>query len=425
MQDYLSGLGNHFSSEAIEGTLPEYQNSPQKVAHGLYAEQLSGSAFTMPRHSNLKTWLYKINPSVKHTDFVHIEKPKNLITAPITKGVCPPNQMRWNKLNYIMNMDFIDSLVTMAANGDATSLSGSAVHIYYADKSMDRFFYNADGEMLIVPQEGKLLIRTELGELEVAPLEIALIPRGLKFQVKLLDNKCYGYICENYGAPFRLPELGPIGANGLAYTRDFLTPVAKFENINKEFDLVCKFEGKFWEAKIPYSPLDVVAWHGNYVPYKYDLQKFNTIGTISFDHPDPSIFTVLTSPSSIQGMANIDFVIFPPRWLVAEHTFRPPYYHRNIMSEFMGLITGQYDAKPDGFIPGGASLHNRMAAHGPDAIACDRAINKELKPEHLVDTMAFMFESNQTWKLTEFALKTESLQKNYLKCWQDIPVLFN
>lgn len=425
MQKYLSGFGNHFSSEAIEGALPKSQNSPQKAPLGLYAEQFSGSAFTMPRHSNLKTWLYRINPSVKHKEFMHIEKPKNLVTAPINK-ICPPNQMRWNKLDMLgAGIDFLDSLVTMVANGDATSLSGSAVHIYYANKSMDRFFYNADGEMLIIPQDGKLLLRTELGELELEPLEIALIPRGMKFQVKLLNNECYGYICENYGAPFRLPELGPIGANGLAYGRDFLTPVAKFENISKEFDLVCKFEGELWSAKINYSPLDVVAWHGNCVPYKYDLRKFNTIGTISFDHPDPSIFTVLTSATSVQGMANVDFAIFPPRWLVAEDTFRPPYYHRNIMSEFMGLIVGQYDAKPNGFMPGGSSLHNRMSAHGPDTDACIKAMNKNLKPEHLVNTMAFMFESNQTWRLTDFALTAEARQKDYLQCWQDIPVLFD
>ena len=333
--------------------------------------------------------------------------------------------MRWNRLDMPDNeCDFIDGLITIAANGCATSLSGSAIHIYRTNKSMTRFFYNADAEMLIVPQQGRLQIRTELGDLELEPLEVALIPRGIKFQVVLIDKDAYGYVNENYGAPFELPELGPIGANGLANPRDFLTPVAKYENLQGEVELVCKFEGELWQATLSASPLDVVAWHGNYVPYKYDLRKFNTIGSISYDHPDPSIFTVLTSPSNTQGMANVDFVIFPPRWLVAENTFRPPWFHRNLMSEYMGLIEGQYDAKAGGFVPGGGSLHNRMIPHGPDAPAVDKAMNKDLTPEFLGSTMAFMFESYMTWRLSEFAIKTDKLQDNYLDCWQNIPVLF-
>jgi homogentisate 1,2-dioxygenase len=287
------------------------------------------------------------------------------------------------------------------------------------------FFYNADAEMLFIPQSGGLLLRTEFGELEVKPLEIAVIPRGVKFQVKLLSDTAYGYIAENYGIPFKLPDLGPIGSNCLANPRDFLYPTAKYENISGDFELVCKFEGNFWSAKIHHSPLDVVAWHGNFAPYKYDLQRFNTIGSISYDHPDPSIFTVLTSSSAIAGMANIDFVIFPPRWLVMENTFRPPWFHRNLMSEFMGLINGVYDAKPDGFVPGGCSLHNRMSAHGPDANSSLNAMNKELVPEFLGDTMAFMLESFMPWIPTDFALNSPSLQDNYINCWQDIPVLFN
>ncbi len=424
MLEYLHGFNNHFSSETIENSLPKTQNSPQRAPFGLYAEQISGSAFTMPRAHNLKTWVYRIHPSVKHGTFKLIKKPINLYSTPFNHP-CPPNQMRWNPLPIPQHAtDFIDGINTMAGNGDISSLTGAATHIYVANKSMTRYFYNADGEMLIVPQHGQLLIKTELGELEVEPLEIVTLPRGIKFQVILKDEIAYGYICENYGAPFRLPELGPIGANGLANPRDFLSPMAKFEDINGDFELVCKFEGELWSATVNHSPFDVVAWHGNYVPYKYDLRKFNTIGTVSFDHPDPSIFTVLTSPTNTPGLANIDFAIFPPRWMVAENTFRPPYFHRNLMSEFMGLIRGQYDAKPDGFIAGGSSLHNRFAAHGPDADACKVAIERELKPIHLANTMAFMFESSNTWRVTPFALETPSLQPNYLDCWQAIEKSF-
>lgn len=289
---------------------------------------------------------------------------------------------------------------------------------------MERFFYNSDGEMIIVPQSGRLLIRTELGDIELEPLEIAVIPRGMKFQVLLLDQEAYGYVCENYGSPLQLPELGPIGSNGLANSRDFLIPVAKFEDVSGEFKLLCKFEGEIWETTIMHSPFDVVAWHGNCTPYKYDLRKFNTIGSISYDHPDPSIFTVLTSPTETPGLANIDFVIFPPRFVVADNTFRPPWYHRNVMSEFMGLIEGQYDAKPNGFVPGGASLHNRMVSHGPDSEACINAMNEKLEPKYYAGTMAFMFESSKTWRVTEFALNDNSYQQDYSSCWSTIPKIF-
>ena len=425
MLKYLAGFANHLASEVLVGSLPAQQNSPQQAAYGLYAEQLSGTAFTMPRAQNRRSWLYRINPSVKHGAFVAINSAPQLLTAPLT-SCCPPTQLRWNKLDYPpTSCDFIQSLTTMMANGAASSLTGSAIHIYRATQSMRSYFYNADGEMLIIPQAGNLLIRTEFGDLAVEPLEIALIPRGVKFQVELVDASAYGYVCENYGAPFVLPELGPIGSNGLANPRDFLAPVAKFENISAPLELLCKFEGRLWQAELKHSPFDVVAWHGNYFPYKYDLRKFNTIGTVSYDHPDPSIFTVLTSPSATPGMANVDFVIFPPRWMVAENTFRPPWYHRNLMSEYMGLVHGQYDAKPDGFVPGGGSVHNRMAAHGPDAAACNQALSKTLQPEYLANTLAFMLESFMAWHVSEFALTSEHRQTNYGDCWQHIPVLFN
>ncbi len=424
---YQSGFGNEFATEAMAGALPVGQNSPQRAPLGLYAEQLSGTSFTAPRAHNLRSWLYRIRPSVVHRQFKQIQN-KRWLSAPFTDAVTSPNQLRWNPLPLPdQPTDFIDGIMTMAGNGDVSMQAGMAAHVYAANRSMERFFYNADGELLIVPQEGELTICTELGVLEVAPGEIAIVPRGVKFRVEC-TGEVRGYVCENYGAPFRLPELGPMGANGLANARDFLSPVAAYENEESDFRLIAKFQGNLWEAEINHSPLDVVAWHGNYAPYKYDLARFNAMNTVSFDHPDPSIFTVLTSPSDTPGTANVDFVIFPPRWMVAEHSFRPPWFHRNVMSEFMGLIRGEYDAKPlkegAGFLPGGASLHNCMSPHGPDVEAFEKASHAELTPKKYENTLAFMFESRYVLRTTPFALETTALQQDYWECWQGLPKNF-
>ncbi len=418
---YLHGFNNYFQSEAVSGTLLPGRNSPQRVPHGLYTEQLSGSAFTAPRHVNFHSWLYRIRPSVLHGEFIPFAQ-DYLASPPFNQIATPPTQMRWNPLPYpSAKCHFVQGLLTLAGNGSIEMLNGAAIHLYAINESMqNEFFYNADGEFLIVPEEGGLLFKTELGWLDVAPGEIAVIPRGIKYQVMLRDEKARGYICENFGLPFRLPELGVIGANGLANPRDFQTPVAAFEEKAGEFELIAKFQGQLWSANLLHSPLDVVAWHGNYVPYKYDLSHFNTLNTVSFDHPDPSIFTVLTAPSVHSGIANVDFVIFPPRWMVAHDTFRPPYYHRNIMNEYMGLIYGRYDAKETGFVPGGGSLHNCMSAHGPDLDAFSKASVTELKPEYYDNTLAFMFESQQVWRLTKEAFNATFRQRDYLGCWRGL-----
>jgi homogentisate 1,2-dioxygenase len=423
---YQPGFGNDFATEAVPGALPVGRNSPQKVAYGLYAEQLSGTAFTAPRGENKRSWCYRIRPSVIHKPFRQISS-RLFASTPFDEIPTTPNQLRWNPLPIPTEpTDFVEGIVTMAGNGDAAMHAGVGIHIYAANRSMDdRFFYNADGEMLIVPQIGTLLIRTELGVLNVAPGEICVVPRGVKFRVELPDGSARGYICENYGAHFRLPDLGPIGANGLANPRDFLTPVAAYEEREGTFEIVAKFSGNLWAAEVEHSPLDVVAWHGNYAPYKYDLSTFNTINTVSFDHPDPSIFTVLTSPSEIRGTANCDFVIFPPRWLVAENTFRPPWFHRNFMNEFMGLVYGEYDAKAEGFLPGGCSLHNCMSGHGPDAATFEKASNADLKPAHIADTLAFMFETRFVCRPTRFAMETDLRQPDYYECWQDLKANFD
>ena len=412
---YQSGFGNEFATEAIVGALSEGQNSPQRTPLGLYTEQLSGSAFTAPRAQNRRTWTYRIRPSVTHKPFEEI--PAGLIrSGPFLEVPTPPNQMRWDPLPLPSGpTDFVEGLVTLGGNGDPAMQTGVAIHLYAANRSMEgRYFYTADGELLIVAQTGRLTLHTELGVLEIAPGEIALVPQGIKLRVDLVDTAARGYICENYGAPFRLPELGPIGANGLANPRDFLTPRAAFEDVDGNFHVTAKFLGRLWQAEIDHSPLDVVAWHGNYAPCKYDLARFNCINSVSFDHPDPSIYTVLTAPG------NVDFAIFPPRWLVAEHTFRPPWFHRNIMNEFMGLVRGEYDAKAEGFVPGGASLHNCMSGHGPDAGTYERAAAAELKPVYLNDALAFMFETQLVVRPTRFAMETKIRQHEYYECWQGL-----
>jgi len=424
---YQSGFNNEFVSEAMKGALPQGRNSPQKVNFGLYAEQLSGSPFTAPRNYNKRSWLYRMRPSVLHPPFQPLSH-ATFHSSPFTNAApVTPNQLRWQPLPIPEKpTDFIDGIFTIAGGGSTANWSGLGVHVYVANASMkNRYFYNADGEMLVVPQVEEIIIRTEFGILSVGPSEIAVIPRGVRFAVDLLAARARGYLCENYGMPLQLPDLGPIGANGLASPRDFLYPVAAYEDKDERCEVIAKFSGNLWRAEYDHSPLDVVAWHGNYAPYKYDLKLFNTVNTVSFDHPDPSIFTVLTSPSYPPGTANVDFVIFPPRFLVAEDTFRPPYFHRNIMSEFMGLVYGGYDAKDkNDFVPGGFSLHNCMSAHGPDANAFHAASTNELKPVYMAETMAFMFESRFIMQPTSFALNTPLLQYDYYKCWQDLPKLF-
>ena len=432
---YQSGFGNEFASEALPGTLPAGRNSPQRVAHGLYAEQISGTAFTAPRHQNRRSWLYRIRPAAMHGEFRPFAQPafhNDFGDGPVT-----PDQLRWDPLplpGMDVQMpraqdaqerwpeqptDFIDGLLTMAGNGGPAAGVGIGIHLYAANRDMHgRFFYDADGELLIVPQQGRLHIETELGVLDVQPQEIAVIPRGIRFRVALPDGPSRGYVCENFGAFMRIPDLGPIGSNGLANPRDFLTPNAAFEDVEGDFELIAKFQGHLWRAAISHSPLDVVGWHGNHAPYKYDLRLFNAIGSISYDHPDPSIFLVLTSPSDTPGVGNLDFAIFPPRVLVAQDTFRPPWFHRNIASEFMGLVHGEYDAKAEGFAPGGCSLHNCMTGHGPDAATFDKASSIDTSiPDYIDGTLAFMFETRNVIRPTRNAMDAAHRQRDYQTCW--------
>ena len=423
---YQTGFAQEFASEALPGALPEGRNSPQRCPYCLYAEQISGTAFTAPRHSNRRSWTYRLRPGVMHGEFQTYPLPA--FHNRFDEQTVSPNQLRWSpRALPAGEVDFVDGLFSMAGAGSPRGQTGLAINIYVANRSMHgRYLCNADAEMLFIPQLGRLRLATELGRLDIEPQEIAVIPRGLRFSVELLDSEARGYVAENFGAQLRLPDLGPIGSNGLANPRDFSTPVACFEDIEGDFELIQKLDGQLWRASIGHSPFDVVAWHGNYAPYKYDLRRFNTIGSISFDHPDPSIFTVLTSPTETAGTANIDFVIFPPRILAMQNTFRPPWFHRNVASEFMGLVHGAYDAKADGFSPGGASLHNCMSGHGPDAATFEKASNADLsKPDIITDTMAFMIESRWLICPTAQAMEMPERQRQYQQCWSGLKKQFD
>ncbi|WP_404338434.1 homogentisate 1,2-dioxygenase [Sphingomonas sp. MMS12-HWE2-04] len=420
MPEYFPGFGNHIATEAVPGALPIGRNSPQKPAFGLYAEQLSGTAFTAPRHENRRSWLYRLRPTAEHPPYTRYTGAARF--APGTAAdPLPPNRLRWDPFEApAPGTDLVDGMTTMLANRDPADLEGVAVHVYAANQDMEaRVFFDADGELLFIPQAGRLTLLTELGRIDIAPGQIALVPRGVRFRALLPDGSATGYVAENHGALFRLPDLGPIGANGLANPRDFETPTAWFEDRDETFEVIQKHLGSLWITHLDHSPLDVVAWHGNLAPWRYDLARFNTINSVSFDHPDPSIFTVLTSPSDVPGRANADFVIFPPRWMVAEDTFRPPWFHRNIMSEAMGLIHGAYDAKAEGFAPGGLSLHNLMAGHGPDLASWQGASNAALKPHKIEGTMAFMVETCWPYRPTVYAL--EHAQPDYDAAWKGFP----
>lgn len=429
-EGYMPGFGNDFETEALPNALPQGQNSPQKCNYGLYAEQLSGTAFTAPRGQNERTWCYRIRPSVRHVrEFVEIEVPYWKTAPNIVPKVTSLGQYRWDPVplpSAEEDLTWITGIRTITTAGDVNTQTGVASHVYLVTRSMeDEYFFSADSELLIVPQEGRLRFCTELGVIDIEPKEIAIIPRGLVYRVEVLEGPARGFICENYGQKFDLPDRGPIGANCLANPRDFKCPVASFEDRDARSRVVIKWCGTFHETWIDHSPLDVVAWHGNYCPYKYDLRTYSPVGSILFDHPDPSIFTVLTAPSGQKGTANIDFVLFRERWMVSENSFRPPWYHKNIMSELMGNIYGTYDAKPDGFAPGGMSLHNCMLPHGPDRQAFEGASKAELKPEKLDETMSFMFETRFPQHLTEFAAKEAPMQREYIEVWDQLEKKFD
>lgn len=423
--EYLYGFGNEHHTEALSGALPWGQNSPQQPPMGLYAEQHSATAFTEPRERNRRSWVYRILPSAAHPPFVPLEQAR-LRSAQLPDGIADPNRMRWDPAPIPdAPTDFVDGLETIGATGDVLQRAGIGIHWYVCNRSMrQRYFADADGELLLVPQYGRLFLHTEYGKIALRAGEIAVIGRAVRFRVELLDEAARGYVCENYGTAFTLPELGPIGANGLAHARHFAYPVAAYEEHTESAQVIQKFGGSLWTADYDHSPLDVVAWYGSHGAYKYDLERFNVFGTLNYDHPDPSISTILTAPSETPGQANVDFLAFPPHWVVAEHTFRPPHFHRNVCSEFMGLVSGVHESKAEGFRPGGASLHNMWAAHGTDRQTHRTACEQELAPEKLTGSLPFMFETRWPVVTTAHARDAAHRQRDYDESWSGFPAAF-
>ena len=417
--------GNELQSEALPGALPVGMNNPKVCPYGLYAEQLSGTPFTVPRAAALRTWMYRTRPSVTHEPFSPVDASRvPHLACDHSAHVITPNQIRWRPLPLPSTpVDWVAGLHTVCGAGDPLAREGYGIHLYAATSSMTTTcLANADGDLLLVPQTGRLHVTTELGRVAVAPGEIIVLPRGVRFSVALPDGSARGYVLESYGGPFTLPDLGPVGANGLASARDFEAPTAWYEDraIEGGFTVLHKFGGRLFAARQAFSPFNVVAWHGNLAPFKYELARFCPVNAVSFDHPDPSIFTVLTVRTPSPGVPVADFVVFPPRWCAAEGTFRPPYYHRNSANEFMGLIRGSYDAKSAaGFPPGAASLHLCMTPHGPDAPSYEAAVAADTStPARLPDSgLAFMFETFATPRVAPGAAASPHVDSDYYRCW--------
>lgn len=422
---YMTGFGNEFETEALPNALPVGQNSPQKPAYGLYSELFSATTFPAPRARNRRTYMFRIHPSVQAPKYSRIDN--SLIATPPFDTVPTPNNMRWDAFEIGgEDADFIDGLATICGVGGPIAQSGMAMHIYRVTRSMsDRVFTNNDGEMIVMPQQGALRFVTELGVLEAAPGAIVILPKGIRFRVELPEGPARGFVCENFSQAFHLPELGLIGSNGLANAADFYAPVAAYEDRNTPCELVQKYAGNLWATELPYSPLDVVAWRGNCAPMLYDAEKFVALGTATVDHPDPSIFCALTSGGDAVLGPNVDMLILPPRWLVAEHSFRPPGFHRNCVCEMVALIKGRHQGKTGGFGPGGFSIHNNFAPHGPDVNTVQMAREEELKPMKLEGTLAFLFETRFPLAVTPFAHEAKENQADVVAMWQGFPHLFS
>jgi homogentisate 1,2-dioxygenase len=383
---YSTGFGNEHSSEAVAGALPVGRNTPQRPAYGLYTELFSETAFTELRQNTRRSWMYRIRPSIVHPPFERIDS-GTLLAPPFTQNPVEPNTLLWTpRPAPAPGTDFVSGLWTLGGNGDPAQRNGMAVHLYAVDTSMtDRVFSNADGELLIIPELGSLLIHTELGLLSVEPGEIALLPRAMKFRVEIQSaaegndapSFVRGYVCENFGTPFSLPELGFIGQSGMANPRDFRAPAAAYDDAERRVEVIHKVGGNLWRATYNHSPLDVVAWHGNSVPYVYNLRHFQLMGSVNFDHPDPSRYTALTSTTATPGLANIDFCAAPPEWVVATDTFRPQYFHRNVSTELIGVIEEPQNSP---YAKGIVELTNMLTPHGIAAAAWEAASNAGPEP---------------------------------------------
>ncbi|ORX94816.1 homogentisate 1,2-dioxygenase [Clohesyomyces aquaticus] len=414
---YQCGFGNRFASESIPSVLPRGQNCPQRVKYDLYSEQLNGSSFVSARQALQHVWMYRIRPSVVHGELSRSDLNSKLEAyfGPANPRVeYNPSQQAWNpfpvpEASPSSSIDFVHGLRTVAGQGDPTSKQGIAIHIYTANASMqNRAFCNNDGDFLILPQQGRLDIQTELGNVMVRPGELAVIQAGIRFKVSLPDGPSRGYIQEIFGAHYELPELGPIGSNGMALPRDFEYPVASFDlDSSSIWEIVYKLAGTLHSCHQPHTPFDVVAWHGNYAPYKYAIEKFINMANVERDQADPTIYCVLTARSIIPGVSLTDFLVFTPKWISTTNTFRPPYYHRNMSTEVMGLVYGTYGGSSHVLEPGGLSYEASYMPHGETYETWKMATTQDLRPTRACeDTLAFMFHVSVPLMLTQWAMES-------------------
>ena len=422
LREGQGGFANAFESEALPDALPRDQNSPRLSAYGLYAEQINATGFVARREHNRRSWVYRIRPAAQHSKLEPLDHPTYRQDFDLDNP--EPNLSGWAPLPMPDSpTDFVDGIYTLGGSGGAEVRRGFAVHLYVANRSMEnRSFYNADGEMLLVPQQGKLTLQTESGVLDVDPGMVAIIPRGLKFSVLLREDHARGYIGEVFGRSFHLPERGPVGANGLADSRHFRAPVAYHENrLVPGYSITAKFCGKLFGATQDYSPYDVVAWHGDYTPYVYELRHFSPVINGRMDHADPSIFSVLTAPLDEEGANNLDFVFFPPRWDVSEGTFRPPFFHRNAVTEINGIIRDPAGYKAP-FYSGGCFITPAMTAHGIRAGGVEGFLSMSDeaadRPHRFRDnSMWFQFETVLPFYLTSWAKKAGQRIDDWHHIW--------
>jgi homogentisate 1,2-dioxygenase len=425
------GFGSVHESEALEGALPRDQNAPRRCPYDLVPELINGTPFTVRNVDNSKMWTYRIHASFSQTAFHPL--PNARFATPL--GDVEPNRSRWAPHPIpapSTPTDFVDGLVTLGGAGDVLSGPGFAIHVYAANADMlDRCFSNADGDLLVIPQEGALDVRTELGWLSVPIGSILFVPRGLKFAIGLPENVGRGWVLEVFGTKLRLPERGLVGSNGLAEARHFRAPHASYEDREcpDGFQHVTKTGGRLFEATHTFSPFDVVAWYGNHAPFVYDLMHFAPVASVRFDHQDPSIFTVLTAPLDDHGRAVADFVFFPPRWEVIEHSFRPPFAHRNAASE-VNMVVRTPKPYSTGYEPGCTFLSPLLTAHGVGTKTYDAILDLPHDhvdpPQRIPDESLWaMVESALPFRTTAWARDTELLDATFLSAFEGMKKRFD
>ncbi|GAD98612.1 homogentisate 1,2-dioxygenase, putative [Paecilomyces variotii No. 5] len=384
---YQVGFGNRFVSEAVPDTIPrDGRNLPQRANYDLYIEQLNGTTFVTCRKDMFNVWFHRIRPSCAHKALKPLEYKHDIVSvfSSQNEGVSfVPFNNEWGPLEIPLESkptNFWQGIKTILGHGDPTLKEGVAVHQYAANLSMDKeAFVNHDGDYLFVPQQGRLDIQTELGRMMVLPGELFVIPAGLRFKVSLPDGPSRGYIQEIFGSHFELPDLGPIGSNGLALPQDFEIPVASYDLDTSSWEIITKLAGKLYHYEQAHTPFDVVGWHGNYVPYKYEIEKLLALSS-SKDQLDPSAYTILTAKSKIPGVSITDFCAFTPKWVNSLNSWRPPYYHRTMGAEVMGMVRGEYGGSAKTLEPGALTCDNAYVPHGETYDAWKKHAFVDLEP---------------------------------------------